>query len=423
MMKISWILILTYIMNWLNKFTLIATLTVAIISCTDKEKDNIELQPNNKVGAIFVDSFSVNAYTVAIDSTFSGKNNVVRHLTGVFDSPSFGKMIASSYAELILPDLELDFGNNSVYNSCELHLKLNYTYGNEGENCIVLINKVSESIDKEKYYTFDNGIIGGNIGSFTINTTDDIGKEKIFTLSNSFGSSIFNQSAAGALFDQSSFKKFIKGITLQPQSGNAILGFDTEKSFIRIKYTSDTIKHKDFYFNNDGNHFNHVVSDRSGTVLEGLKNRVQLNYKDILTKSLYLEGSTRLNAKLNFPTIAKFLDNEKFLIYRAELEITANPNADYKNSEILNLYSTDGSNREFYNDFLATNGGGAHFVKLKDGKYIFDLTDYLQRVSHGSFEMQDFMLSISPNGHRVDQLKINDIQENIKINLYYTELK
>ena len=70
-------------MNWQYKFLILATI-VATISCKKKDKDLIELQPNNQVEAIFIDDFAIDAYTVRIDSTLSGDFEDSKHLVGVF---------------------------------------------------------------------------------------------------------------------------------------------------------------------------------------------------------------------------------------------------------------------------------------------------------------------------------------------------
>ena len=117
---ISWIRITTYIMNWQFKLLMIATMSVAI-SCKKKDKDVIELQPSNEVGALFISFNPDTVSTVHLDSTYSNDFRIARHLVGTMNDPLFGSTIASTFGELVLPENNLDLGDTIQYLSVELY--------------------------------------------------------------------------------------------------------------------------------------------------------------------------------------------------------------------------------------------------------------------------------------------------------------
>ena len=297
---------------------------------------------------------------------------------------------------------------------------MDYHYGDDSP-LKILVNKVEEDLsDKEEYYTFDNALIGENIGEHTFSPSDE-NSQLIFPLSNTFGMSLFNQTEDGSFKDQASFRDYINGISLQPQNGNSIVGFDYDSTFVRLNYTSkgDTV-FKDFSFRGSY-HFNRVISDKTGTLLSNLTSDKSQIISDNSGDQSFLQASTRLNTKLDFTSIKAFLEKRDVAVYRAELEVTASSVSSFDNPDGLFIYSSNNTNAEITNDLLAVNAS-SNYVLISGGKYTFDITDYLQRVISNLTELEDFMLSVSPNGHRVDQLVINNPKKNIAIKIYYTEL-
>lgn len=406
-------------MNWQYKLIIIAVI-LAIISCKKKDEDLIELQPNNQVEAIFIDDFSIDAYTVRLDTTLSGNFNNSRHLVGVFNDPEIGKTIASAYTELLLPENDLDFNiSENSFTSVELHLESDYNYGDD-EDCKVLVNKVTSSLDQtNEFYIYSNSVVGENIGSFTINPSKSINTKTIFPLNNSFGSSIFN-SPTSNLENQENFRSFLSGITLQSQSGNCIIGIDPTKSFVRVNFMTDSgTSSKDFYLNN--NYYNRIVSDDYSTNLNSLSfDRAELISTETNNK-VYAQASKKLNIKLNSADLKAFLDRKNISIYRAELEIVAEENPDYPNPDFLYLLSTDVENNQINNSLFFVNNGG-NFVALTNGKYTFNITDYIQKNVVDVVDLLDFMISVSPIGNSIDRLIIENPSDKIKIKIYYTEL-
>lgn len=418
------ICIMTYTTSWQFKaLTYFAILLIAI-SCKKKNNDPIALQSDEMVGAFFMDSLTPQAGSIRVDSNISSDRLVSRHLVGVLQSQKFGEQAVASYTQIKIPFSDFAFPPGAVYKSAALHLYPNYFYGDDERSVDILLYELKEDLFSKgndsyrDYYNFETTEIGAFIDQFSFDPKND---SLIVSISDVLGAKIFN--AGEVEFDnQESFNTYFKGISFQPlDGGDGVVGFDNERSFIRIYYDDE---YEDLYFNTDVTNYNTIQADRSGTVLSTLKDNEVVSSDD-LGNTFYVQAGARIDGYLTFNNADDMLYNTKRGIYKAELEIV-NDNWEYDIIQTVRTWELvvemKTTEPEYTYTFTERNPNST--------KFTYDITPYAQQVAAGEhhFEGARFRIAhLSSLGSRivcgngVDGFTVTNPSEKVKLKIYFTE--
>ena len=402
-------------MNWQYKTLVFIAIAISTFSCKKKDNDEIKLQPLETVGAFFVDTFSVKAFSVQKDSTVSSHNNISSHLVGVVENLDFGKITAATFSQLNLPSGGVNFSNGAVLDSVKLSLWKNYYYGAAAENISILVNKLDEQLVHKqndvdnRYYSFNTIQIGESLDELIYDSDQD---SIVYNLSDQFSNTLFNLKN-GEISSQEDFNTLFAGITLQPYQGNGVIGFNLTKSFIRIYYSLEGQNlFEDFYLNSEVAHFNRITTDRSETDYSTLiSNEASVSSNDLNNK-VFIQAGTRVEGELEFTSLNKALFNTSELIYKAELEIP------------VSLFEADGNNQESLNLIVKDSSGlilDIQKVALSSNKYTFEMTEQIQRVLAGEIKLGKLEIFVSQFGHKVYGFYIENPEENVKLKVYFNE--
>lgn len=408
-------------MNW--QFRLFLTgviLSISITSCKKKENDNIKLQPEETVGALYIDDFEVEAYNVQKDSTVSSHGLINKHLAGTFNDPIFGKVNAATFTQIKIPEDGFDIPSQATLLSANLVLSPNYYIGKENEDIKLLIYTLNEPLNEKNgqnaavYYTFSNLKLGNFLQEITINEVDNT---KNIPLNTSFLNLILN--LKNKINNQTDLNNILNGITFQPSNGNGILGFDFSETFIKLEFentlsnnTKDTIT-KIFLLSDGIAHFNRITSNKSGSTFENVNINNKLISSASTNNQMMIQAGSRVEGQLNFTDFNDKFYNTKELIYRAVLDLTIEK-PDFKefsenNIVILQIY--DVNNVLIHEQELPIIGK----------KLVYNITDVIQNSISGKYKIGFYKINSSQRGHRVHTFWVNNPKENCKLKIYFNQ--
>ena len=185
-------------------------LFISTTSCKKATDEvGVDFLPKGNVhGSVVTDSFTIVTHTIREDSIKI--DSLSSNLLGAISDAAFGTSVANLYTQVLLREINVDFGTNPVIDSVILSLAKDLdvpSYGASQTSVDLDIYRMDEIIKKEnKYYSNYEPALGNQIGSWSgnINAPDtawfeEDGNLKYKTntlripLNNSFGRRFFHQ--------------------------------------------------------------------------------------------------------------------------------------------------------------------------------------------------------------------------------------
>lgn len=312
-----------------------------------------------------VDTFSVIAYTVQEDSLKI--DSLSSNILGAINDSKFGTSTASLHTQVLLREINVDFGANPTIDSVILSLARNTSikaYGNSNSTQEFEIFQMDEIIKKEdSYYSNYEPALGDKIGDWSANLqSDDTAwfqedgelKWNINTfripLNNNFGEDFFNNT--GQFGSNSAFLSFLNGISIVPKSGT--LGAD-EGSIVAIDKFSDNSKliiyyngglRKEFDINSESQNIStYKIENRNASI------QSQLNNPGVHYTETYLQSMGGSKLRLEIPELLDLVkDGESIAINEAKLTFTVKSGSNTEDYPaptrmlLLQPSETDGTN-------------------------------------------------------------------------------
>ncbi len=402
----------------------------------------------NITNIVLVDSISPAVSTIFKDSVPTSQTGTT--LIGNYSDPYFGKITASSYAELAPPS-SWTILSNAQFDSLSLIMKGDGTYyGDTTQLFSVTVRQLTDEIglpDGQSVFfnttTFpvSNTILGsatrivrpGALDSFRIHLDDAKGQELFSMLRNN----------NAIVKDNAQFTNYFKGLRMEATSNANSYGFK-DSVVMRLYYHQTGVftenKYVDFALFNKNLQFNNISYDRSGTPI----NILNANKREALSSETgnkgYLQPGAGLYLKISFPYLRKLLERTDFIkIIKADLVVQPVFNsytASYTLPPVLQAASTDGANEP--GAALTTVDGSTTVTETGnlsiDGvygtntNYTYDVTTYLQQQIAIAANNKNGLLLMPPAGSRynsVNRLVIGDTQNDkgkIQLKLYYISI-
>ena len=317
---------------------LISILTISISSCR-KADDQIGVDfipKGNNYSSQVIDTLDVITYTVREDSIKI--DSLSRQILGAINDPEFGVTSANLYTQILLREINVDFGTNPVIDSVVLSLARSSNsanYGNPNSSISLDIFRMGEIIEKTKsYYSTYNPILSDQIGTWTGNlqsedTTwfEEDNKLKFalntirIPLNNSFGEDFFNNGQFGS---NQVFLNYLNGIALIPNTTSIA---SNEGNYVSISKTSDDSKliiyyngglRKEFDMNSESQNISTYTSNN-------LNNNIQTQLDNGKThyNKTYLQSMGVCKTKIDIPELYDWAkDKEGIVINEATITVT-----------------------------------------------------------------------------------------------------
>jgi len=442
---------------------LVTTLSVSFFSCK-KATDEIGVDfipKGNQHGSLVVDSFDIKTYTVREDSLKI--DSLTSNLLGGINDGAFGTSVANLFTQVLLREINVDFGTNPTIDSVVLSLArdLNVaSYGHDNSTLDIDLYRMDEIIEKDnKYYSNYSPALGNQIGSWsgTINATDtawfeEDGNLKYQTntlripLNNSFGEDFFTNGQFGS---NEVFLNYLNGIALIPNPAN--LGTD-DGAIIAIDKYSDESKlilyyngglRKEFEINPESQNISTYTLSNPNASITAQFDNPGTHYTET-----YVQSMAGCKTRIEISDLLKLVDdgegiviNEAKLIFNVKANSASDAYAAPSRMLLLQPSEEDGSNA-FIQDLVDvlfprsqswvgfTSYGGGY--NATDETYSFGVTRHLQLLldnylNSGEDNNRGFYLIIPSDNPMTPSRVILDTDnsgstKNIKLKVTYTKL-
>ncbi|RZK41267.1 MAG: DUF4270 family protein [Pedobacter sp.] len=467
------------------KFFKIDLLTLLIslflfASCETTSTIGLEIDPENKIEGLFVDSLTVSSRTIMEEN--AATRTLGRYPVAYLKDPVMGVTEASIAMSLGLPSPGYSFGTAPILDSAIL--VLNYIgefYGDSTQNYSFQVNQLTNNLSNDdtfmsnKVYPFESTVIGTKTGRLyptTKLTITDVLPNLPDTLksvspqirikldANFIQNNILNLNAA-TLKNDGTFKNAFRGLHVKmnnPTGNGAIMFFDLStiasnlSLYYKKKNDTDAAKTDTVNVNFQlGNNANAVASSMkhnyTGTPVE-----TQLNNPNQQFSVTYLQPLAGLRNKIAFPSLKTFgAGIGKMMINKAELVIDLAPGSDLNPFEAaprLALYRYDIAEQRVHlpDNSPATDIRGLEsrifggYYNPVTRQYVFVVTSYIQDLLNGRTEDYGTFLAPAPIDGTNDLLRLpalssaarsiigahkknaNPGEANMKLNLYYTKV-
>ena len=438
-------------------------LFISTTSCKKATDEvGVDFLPEGNVhGSVVTDSFTIVTHTIREDSIKI--DSLSSNLLGAISDAAFGTSVANLYTQVLLREINVDFGTNPVIDSVILSLAKDLdvpSYGASQTSVDLDIYRMDEIIKKEnKYYSNYEPALGNQIGSWSgnINAPDtawfeEDGNLKYKTntlripLNNSFGSDFFTNGKFGS---NEVFLNYLNGIALKPNPSG--LGSD-DGAIVAIDKFSDDTKlviyyngglRKEFEINAESQNISTYTLTNRNASIENQFNNPNVHYNET-----YVQSMSGCKTRIEIPNLYDLVkDGNGIVINEAKLTFTVQQNS--TNSQypapsrllLLQPSEDDGSNA-FIIDLIDvlfprsqawvgyTSYGGAY--NEDDGTYSFGINRHVQSLldtylNSGEDKNRGFYLIIpSDNPMTPSRLILNNDNsggvKNIQLKVTYTKL-
>lgn len=317
---------------------LISILAISVSSCR-KADDQVGvdfLPKDNNFSSRVIDTIDVTAYTIAEDSIKI--DSLSRQIVGAINDAEFGTTSANLYTQILLREINVDFGTSPVIDSVVLSLAKNASpnnYGNPNSSITLDIFRMGEIIEKSKsYYSTYSPALSGQIGTWTGNLQaqdtawfmeDNNLKFALNTiripLDNSFGEDFFTNGQFGS---NQVFLNYLNGIALIPNT--TMLG-SNEGNYVSINKNSDDSKliiyyngglRKEFDMNSESQNISTYTSTNLNSNIQTQLDNGKTHYN-----KTYLQSMGVCKTKFDIPQLYDWAkDQEGIVINEATITVS-----------------------------------------------------------------------------------------------------
>jgi hypothetical protein len=436
--------------------SVILSFFITLTACEDPQEIGSEVFAQD-IGVLYTDTLTVDASTVLIDSVVTSGGNTL--LVGNTIDPSLGSVKAASYFHMVPFDTLKSFvdtaGRKNVkwirfptkVDSMFLFLPYNSYQGDTNQRQTIKLMQfatgASLEVGKQYYNTSDAPILSNTIIGQSVNTRiRPIKNKNVLSGAGRFDSlriRITDPAFINFIISQrdskkdealvgTEFRRATRGFALTSESANnaAILGFDVFNTVVRIYYsykytytmrnkanTADSITatvdttRANFLLPYDSQNqnpvnvrFNKITTARTGVAAKLAKITDALPAKQA-NGEVYIQNSSGVVMKVQFPTLAKLKARQDIAINKAELVLE--PNASLNNFTLptdLVLVESTKDNRVVR---TTTDGTGSMKVvagesssatyQSRTNNYTFNVTSSLQNLLSGRSPSNGWIIS------------------------------
>ena len=218
------------------RYRVLAFISVLIVlaSCQEITPLGISvIPPSDSLRLISNDTTTIQATTVREDSVlmFSSVSSTLSNACGNLFDPKFGRTYAALFTQLSLTTNDINFGSPDTlfFDSAAFVLQYNSTYALQNVPQSFNVYEVNEPMTpmptngyfSNRSFSTNQEVIGRARLTYPIvvdSAGDVAGQLLHIRLSDRFGANLFNQSGTSNFHDDSTFKLFLKGICVAPDT-------------------------------------------------------------------------------------------------------------------------------------------------------------------------------------------------------------
>ncbi len=389
----------------------------------------------------YIDTLSVKLSTVIMDSVSTSGTG--RMLIGQYTDGELGTINAST--AFMLNPIGIAIDEDAVYDSLVLHLGYDdYCYGDSTQYQTLNVYPLSDEIegnddDGELYNNSHIYALKNKLGQITYRpkTADET---LDIRLTDSLGLLLYNQLLSDEISSESDFREFLPGLAIKTtHQDGAIVGFNVEDtaSYMTLYYHVNELERKEatveFMPYNTDLQFNHIETDRTGTVLESWTEQEVDIPASQTNDMVYVQGATGVLTRVEFPSLNYFVESATNVsLLKAELYFVPVKDtydemgiSDETVLYVTNKLSELGTTVYGVNSESAQNGTTNVDLQYHEDTYIsFDVSSYFKYELLDQYydEKNGFLLGLDNYNTTFDRLIIgglNNKKYKPKLRVYY----
>lgn len=340
-------------------------LLLSIIACSSKDDSLVvgEELINSGTSLLFIDTLTIRASTFKFDSLIVSNSSPARLLVGLYEDPIFGLSQSESFVQLLPTDL--DIPEEAVFDSIALLLNYDgYYYNDTIPLQTISVKRVLENIkpkDDTYYNTTTFETEEETLGISTFYPRPRTKDTLHIKMQQDFGQILFTSIQTNVINSTDEFLVTYKGLAIAADESNtAILGFGKEsrvRLYYQIEDEDGTIQ--DYYDIpiSEINSFNHIYSNRIGTILAPLNDNEILLPSSGANNQTFVQSGVGIVTHIDIPYLKKLYEIEgKGTIISADLKIALTPSSQQITArDSLNIIIVD-NNSNYVEDLTTING-------------------------------------------------------------------
>lgn len=391
---------------------------VLLLSC-ETESSQFEIGGDlveSKSKISLVDTFLIQLSTVKYDSLpTSGTANA---LVGYFENDQTGSIELNSYFTVDLPSGLTAVDSEAVFDSLILTLYYGeYLIGDTTTMQTLQVYRLKEELmlqedDYSVEYLFNTSRFPAeDLTCGELFFLPQVHKESIeIRLDDKLGRELLQlgKDKADEVLNNTNFNAFFKGLVLKPGENpdSRVLSFSTDSIKLQLHtHVAGQYEHDelviDFNLSENNNHFNALISDRSGTDFENLISEREKLFSRISGDKSFIQGTAGVLVRVDFPSLNELYKLEDHILLKAELVLRPSPESFASDvPQTLHFYETGKINQ--MNDQLVDADDNVVYANLaldelykENSYYIADITTFLSAELAGSYYNIDHGLLVT----------------------------
>lgn len=434
------------------------------LSCNRGE--NISLDGDDgRLGVNVVDTFTIAASTYLLDPLPTAATGSM--LVGGLQDDELGGLLLSSYFTVSNSGIAVtDLPTDAVFDSLSLTLfYANYFYGDTTGQIGLALHRLLENVEltelpvaleddeypvfvagetlwSDQQFAYDPSPIGQvTLRPKPLSQTDTI---KI-RLHDALGQDIFDLAIDNdtRITNSDDFADFLNGFVLVPTADAACVIGLQDSLALNLHYSyerqSDGMRVSDtlvFGIGSTSYQFNHAQADRAATALAKLSYSQPEISASLTGYRTFIQGTSGIVTRLRFPSVKAFVNDGGIAVAKAQLIIETDQleygvfappqslmmmvaNQYGTPTSLLSASYGDGAQTAYYQSPGQAGGVG-------NGKYVFDLTQYLSEMRNGTGGEAESLLLTLPTANLMGTVNRLGIASNgnkpaIKLHLLYVK--
>lgn len=425
-----------------NFLPLIMVMCVAFFACNKPSDIGLDVQPEGDLlNVVYSDTTKIISFAKQEDSLRTDEVSV--NMLGIFNDPLFGTTSTSIYAQLLLSNINPDFGTNPLIDSVALSLVYSPNYYGKLDAQTLKVFEVTDTMYYDSAY-YSNTHLNksttdlANTYVFTPKPLDSVIVEGVkrkpmlrVLLSNTLGQTLLNNQSQ--MTSDAEFTSFFKGLYIKTDDAPAIdqggilyMNLADALSKLTVYYhndVDDSLKF-DFLIGTKAARFTNISHDYSS--MAHITN--QLADSTLGQTVTYVQAAAGLKTKIWFPNLHHYTDSGAIALNKAELILNIDPVsvASYSPPSNLVLLGIDSLGKSYtLNDAVegSEHFGGSYNSTTKQIK--FNITRHLQFVLDKKVKNYGFYLVTSGASVQANRVMIyggDNTTLPIKLKLTYTKL-
>ena len=308
-----------------------AMMTVACLggllltSCSRKDIEFGDTPENSYTRLVYVDTVQAVLSTVLLDSFVT--NSAESFLVGTYSDPYLGRISTQPFFQMTIPSEEVEITNNTQYDSLCLVVHLDhYYYGDTTQTPTLQVYRLAQPID----YTYATYLYNTSsvpvepvlLGSLRYRIHPGTDDSIRIRLSDNLGQELFEKlkQQSSDITSGQNFTNYFNGLSLSVSANDtlAVYGLSgggnniTMRLFYHTSIPYTEKKQVDFPSLANTYAFNRVVSDRSGTLLQGVSGLTEIS-SSLTGHASYTQVGAGLYSKITFPSLKGILENDQLV--------------------------------------------------------------------------------------------------------------